>query len=31
MLGVGWAMGYGENDSKSESYLALWTYQQAVN
>jgi hypothetical protein len=31
MLGVGWAVGYGENDSKSESYLALWTYQQAVN
>jgi hypothetical protein len=31
MIGVGWAVGYGENESKTESYLALWTYQQAVN
>jgi hypothetical protein len=26
MFGVGWGVGYGPGDDKTESYLALWAY-----
>ena len=26
MFGLGWGIGFGENQMKSETYLALWSY-----
>jgi len=26
MYGVGWGLGYGKNDSKTETYISMWQW-----